>query len=145
MGLRIRVGAICLRKSSLLLVEHEKAGERYWLLPGGGLEKEESCEAAIVREVCEETGITIKPGRLVCVCETISPDRVRHIVHFIFETEYVSGEPATSRDSRVRGSLFVPFHSIERLELRPPLRKWLQSRLSDGFLTEVEYLGALWT
>jgi ADP-ribose pyrophosphatase YjhB (NUDIX family) len=145
MGLRIRVGAICLKAKDILLVEHEKKGQRYFLLPGGGMQEGEPAERAIVREVLEETAVEVKPVRLICVCESISPGRTRHIVHFLYACDRVSGEPGQSQDPRVRRSLFAPAESLNQLNLRPPVQRWLQQRLQDGFLDETEYLGALWS
>ncbi|HEY4872186.1 MAG TPA: NUDIX hydrolase, partial [Candidatus Dormibacteraeota bacterium] len=35
---QLRVAAIIVRDKQLLLVEHRKRGEHYWVLPGGRLE-----------------------------------------------------------------------------------------------------------
>jgi ADP-ribose pyrophosphatase YjhB (NUDIX family) len=144
MGLRIRVAAVCKRDDTLLLVEHEKQRQRYFLLPGGGMKRGEPAEDAVVREVLEETGIKVEPKRLVCICESISPGRERHIVHFIYDTVVVAGEPGQSHDSRVRQSLFVPMQSISELTLHPPVQAWLWERAETGFLSEPEYLGSMW-
>lgn len=144
MALRIRVAAICKKDDTLLFVEHEKQQRRYFLLPGGGVQRGERAEDALVREVLEETGLRVEPKRLVCICESISPGRERHIVHFVYDTALISGQPGVSHDSRVRRSLFVPVHSIGNLTLHPPIQEWLQERIEKGFSIELEYLGALW-
>ncbi|MFP4173447.1 MAG: NUDIX domain-containing protein, partial [Candidatus Hydrogenedentota bacterium] len=59
---RIRVAAIAVRDGAILLVRHEKHGERYWLLPGGGVDFGETLTEALAREVREETGLAIEVG-----------------------------------------------------------------------------------
>jgi ADP-ribose pyrophosphatase YjhB (NUDIX family) len=141
---RIRVGAICRDNNSLLLVEHEKEGKRYWLLPGGGLQAGETMEEALRREVAEETSIGVRVGILVCVCESISPDANRHIVHFLYETTRANGTPGPSEDPRVRSSAFIPIKNLSAIILYPPIQHWLQRRLAEGFIGTPEYLASMW-
>lgn len=47
-------------KNSLMLISHEVNADCY-LIPGGGLEENETLEECCVREVCEETGYIVKP------------------------------------------------------------------------------------
>ena len=63
----IRYQAAILHNRRILLVQHrEHAGGRsYWLLPGGGREADETPEHCLVREVHEETGLTITVERLL--------------------------------------------------------------------------------
>ncbi len=143
-GLRIRIGAVCCEKGSILLVEHEKDGMRYWLLPGGGLKADETMETALVREVAEETSVTVQANRLLCICESISPDRKRHIVHFLYKAHRVCGSPGASRDPRVRGSSFIPLDQLDNLVLYPPIEAWLVNQLTTKSPEIPEYLGAMW-
>jgi 8-oxo-dGTP diphosphatase len=70
----VGVGAVVLDGDRVLLVKraHEPLkGE--WSLPGGAVELGETLETAIVREVREETGLTVEVGPMVDVL-----DRLRH-------------------------------------------------------------------
>lgn len=46
-------------KDSRMLISHEVNAD-YYLIPGGGLEENETLEECCVREVCEETGYIVK-------------------------------------------------------------------------------------
>lgn len=65
------VGAIITdRDGRLLLIKrgHDPEAGR-WSLPGGRIEPGETDEQAVVREVREETGLWVRPGRLVGAVE----------------------------------------------------------------------------
>ncbi len=47
-------------KDSCMLISHE-VNTQYYLIPGGGLEKNETAQACCSREICEETGYIVKP------------------------------------------------------------------------------------
>jgi 8-oxo-dGTP diphosphatase len=69
------VGAIVTDGSGrLLLVRRGHAPEAgRWSLPGGRVEPGESDAQAVVREVHEETGLWVEPGRLVGAVERPGP------------------------------------------------------------------------
>ena len=102
-GVRIRVAVCLVQGERMLLVQHEKAGRRYWLLPGGGLERGETVARCAEREVQEETGYRVAPGRLVLVCEGIEPAG-RHILNLMYAgriTGVRSGSRAAALGARV--------------------------------------------
>lgn len=69
------VGAIILNGDLVLLVERgHRPLKGYWSLPGGVLETGETLEEGIRREVLEETGLIIRPVRVVEIFERIMRD-----------------------------------------------------------------------
>jgi glycerol-1-phosphatase len=66
LGVRPSVSAVIFdRRGRVLLQQRSDGGQ--WGLPGGSVEIGESVTAAVVREVREETGLTVRVARLVGV------------------------------------------------------------------------------
>ncbi|MEH3067263.1 MAG: NUDIX domain-containing protein [Aeromicrobium erythreum] len=86
----------------LLLTRISPAGypAGWWALPGGGVDHGESPHDAVVREVYEETGLTVLAKRLVDVhhVHTVAPgrdDRFEdyHGVHLLYAVRVAGVEP----------------------------------------------------
>jgi 8-oxo-dGTP pyrophosphatase MutT (NUDIX family) len=64
LGVRPSVSAVIFdRRGRVLLQQRSDGGQ--WGLPGGSVEIGESVRAAVVREVKEETGLRVTPGRVI--------------------------------------------------------------------------------
>jgi ADP-ribose pyrophosphatase YjhB (NUDIX family) len=73
-----------------------------WVVPGGTVELGETLEAALVRELQEETGLTVRPVELLTVFDRIEREEGRVAYHFViadYLCEYVSGSLRAGSDA----------------------------------------------
>jgi 8-oxo-dGTP pyrophosphatase MutT (NUDIX family) len=127
----------------MLLIAHEKEGEIYWLLPGGGVDFGESLEDALKREFMEELNISINVDEISLLSDSISPHGERHIVNICFRCSYLSGKYALGNDKRLHGFDFFSADEIASLKIYPPINSELISIIKEG--PRKIYLGKLWT
>lgn len=140
---RIRTALLVVREGRLLLIQHRKNGESYWLVPGGGVEFGESLTEALAREILEETGCRVsRTGPLVFCHDTIAPDLSRHIVNLYFSGD-LSGEPVCGREENLTAVDWFRPEEIAGLDMRPPVQQQLTAWLS-GSLSDSSYIGPLW-
>jgi 8-oxo-dGTP diphosphatase len=62
---RARLAVI--RNGRIAAIERFRAGQHYWVLPGGGVEEGETIAAAALREAAEELGVPVRLGALRAV------------------------------------------------------------------------------
>ena len=108
------VGAVVFRKGSVLMVKRGSDPNRgRWSLPGGALEAGETVEAGSARETLEETGVVVRPVRVVDVRDFIVFDGTRVRWHFVLVCvlcEYVRGDPIPATDAA--NAKFLPLDEI---------------------------------
>lgn len=82
----VAVRAIVSHENKLLLVTH---GADYWYTPGGRLEPGETLPDGVLREVREETGLTVAVGDVVAVSEYVEEAKAEHKVECYFSARLV--------------------------------------------------------
>ena len=87
----IRVTGLLVEDFKVLLVK-QKVANRNWSLPCGKVEAGETLDKAIIRELFEETGITVQVEKLLYVCD--KTDCSPPILHITFLLRKVKGEIA---------------------------------------------------
>ena len=96
---RLAVRAAILRGDRLLLVNAYPGRQSdLWCLPGGGVEPGRSLPENLIREVAEETGLSVAVGAPILVNEFHDPDRGFHQVEVIFRASVPDGIPITLDD-----------------------------------------------
>lgn len=96
--------AVVRRGDQVLLVQRARPPYAGYLgLPGGAVELGETVEEALVREVLEETGLTVRISRFLGYTNAIDRDaenRVQwHYVIFYFEAEVTGGSEKAGDDA----------------------------------------------
>ncbi len=90
--MRTSVRAVVIKDNKLLVMDRNRYGHKFMALIGGGVEKDESPEKALKREVREESTLEIANPRLVI---TLDAGAV-YGLQYIYLCDYVSGEPKLS-------------------------------------------------
>src|ERR1700678_3610397 len=99
----VAVGAIIVKDGRVLLVRRGSAPLKgHWTLPGAVLELGESLHQGVVREVREETGLTVEPLELIELLDRIHREGNRVRYHYViadYLCRVVSGELNAASDA----------------------------------------------
>lgn len=112
---RATVGGLIVKEGRVLLqLRNRKPFRGRWGLPGGHIERGESAEAAVKREVREETGLDFSP-EFFCYSDEICPEEDWHAL-VIFFTGKASGRERPDPEE-VRELRWFPLKEASRMEL----------------------------
>ncbi len=98
---RIAAGGIILMDDAILLVRYGTSPDSYLVGPGGAVEIAENVEQAIVRETTEETGITVRPYKVLWI-EDLQCSRYKMSKTWML-CEFVNGEVAQTDGAKAEG------------------------------------------
>ena len=97
-SIRLGCSAVILDEVKQKVLLTQRADNKQWCLPSGGVDPGESVEETCIREVLEETGLNVRVTRLVGVYS--DPHRMveypdgnkAHVVALSFVAEIIGGE-----------------------------------------------------
>lgn len=132
----VELTVLCLihKGNQYLLQDRVKADWRGFTLPGGHVEKDESIVDAVIREMQEETGLTILNPKL-CGVKQFPIDAGRYIV-FLFTADEFTGEVISSEEGKMQ---WVNKEELACVNMVKDLPELLQVMLDDK-LNEFQYI-----
>jgi phosphoglycolate phosphatase len=124
------VGALILDEvGRCLMIRTHKWGHR-WGIPGGKIQRGESCEEALRREILEETGLPITNIRFVMVQDCIEPPEFQRSAHFLL-LNYVAlcplPEPQVVLNEEAQEFRWVTLEEAWELDLNGPTQVLLEA------------------
>ena len=151
MPIRCASKALIIKDDHILLNRCRNDSQQiYYDLPGGGQHPYETLEEALIREVKEETGNTVRVKRFAGLAEEIYtneqlrqtyPDYTHRIIHFfVAEVCGDQRDPISEKDYQMEDSEWIPISAVVTLPRLCPSR--LQPILQDVLRTnQPVYLG----
>ncbi|WP_299847891.1 NUDIX hydrolase [uncultured Roseovarius sp.] len=123
MPIRLATRAIIVQENRLLLVNAFPGGKSdLWCVPGGGAEAGASLPDNLIREVHEETGLTIEVGTPCLINEFHNPDDGFHQVDIFFRCSIKQGtisDDWTDPEAVVTNRRFVTREEMSALRYKP--------------------------
>lgn len=120
------VTGVVIKDGKVLLARHTYGGGAGKLIiPGGYVNFGETPQNALAREYLEETGVTVKPTRIIGIRFNM------HDWYIAFSAEYVSGQPHSDNDENSE-VLWVDINeALSRDDVPELTKKLIKSALSD--------------
>lgn len=133
---KVELTVLCLvyNEDAYLLQDRIKEDWKGYTLPGGHIENGESIVHAIVREMKEETGLTILNPKL-CGVKQFPIEDGRYIV-FLFSTDKYEGKLISSEEGNMH---WVKKEELPNVNLVNDFNELLQVILDDN-LNEFQYI-----
>ncbi|OCP18983.1 MULTISPECIES: NUDIX domain-containing protein [unclassified Ensifer] len=95
-------GLAIIRDGKLLLCKRLKAPEAgHWNIVGGKVDHMERSELAARREAEEESGLSIRSTRFLCLSEQLIEADRQHWISMIYVTDDFSGEPQLTEPDKL--------------------------------------------
>ena len=131
----VAVGAVVFKDDRILLVRRgHPPSEDLWAIPGGKVYLGETLQAAAEREICEETGLTIRVHDPIYTFDHIEQDehgRIRfHYIIIDLLAEYVSGQIRPGDDASE--ARWVSSSELKNMSVSVPTRDLLHRQFQFG-------------
>ncbi|MDE6946945.1 MAG: 8-oxo-dGTP diphosphatase [Anaeroplasmataceae bacterium] len=132
----VELTVLCLvhTETEILLQNRIKKDWKGFTLPGGHIEKNESIVDAVIREIKEETGLTIYHPKL-CGIKQFPMDHGRYLV-FLFETKEFTGTLVSSSEGDMH---WIKMSELSKINLVEDFSDLLKVMLDEN-LNEFQYV-----
>jgi ADP-ribose pyrophosphatase YjhB (NUDIX family)/predicted O-methyltransferase YrrM len=135
------------KKLVLLIRRGESPFKEKWAFPGGFVELDEELEAAALRELKEETGLTGLEIEQLCTFGKVDRDPRGRTITVVYAGICKNEDVVTGSDDAIEARWFdvdnLPEMAFDHLEMAKKARCWLESRASKHSHGDLERLNEL--
>lgn len=131
------VGVVKNKDRVLLVKESKVDGE--WALPGGGLEKDETLEECVRREIKEETGLRTEVEERINTY-IMTGDSGKRMFVYAFVCQSNDQRPDPENNDSVEEAKFFKDEELENLELRFEQLKQIINDSEDSEIPQIKYV-----
>ena len=129
-GYNVGVGGAVVKDGRILLVRRAtKRGRGYWQIPGGFVERDETLDEAVVREVREESGVEARPRGVLAMRSRLHDDS--NSTYVVFLLDWSAGEPTPDGAETDRAE-WLDLEQVEAIELLPAINLAIARRALSG-------------
>lgn len=145
--MKVRPAALIWRsnenQTEVLLMRYNYGGQDVYALPGGNCDRGETLPETVIRELREELGVSVDIGEMILAGEMLLSERNDDVLHVVFATRNLQGEPALNPDETTALDLvWKPVTELSALNLYPnigaKLQPWFTSATYLGYVGRIE-------
>jgi len=132
------VGALILNGAGeLLLIRTHKWSHR-WGIPGGKIKRGETCEEALMREIAEETALTLRDIEFVMVQDCVEPPEFQRSAHFLL-LNYIARRADEGQqvvlNEEAQAFQWLPLDEVRKADLNLPTRTLIEECMRRGLVS----------
>jgi 8-oxo-dGTP diphosphatase len=140
--MKIRPAACIIKDKKILLMRYRYGGVDVFNLPGGNLDFGEYMANCVERELYEELNVKVKASEILLFGEMKSRDNTENILHFIFSTEIIDGEPIINKnETSALEVVWIKLEDLPNLKMYPLVGQQLLNKLqnpnNEAFIGEI--------
>lgn len=130
---RVGIGVLIFKGGKVLLGKRYAAlGKNTWAPPGGHLEFNETAKQGAIREVQEESGLTLKKVEFITITEEFYKKENKHYVTLWFQAKIKSGTPVIREPDNIGAWKWFDWKKLPK-----PLYITVKNLLKSGYKPRV--------